>query len=194
MVSTNMSRDVAGAIYAKKLREAMAAKGAVDEALIYQMTKEWTDQVFGPAPNAVKTPPPLPGFPQGKDDAYAPAPYSAGLGIPQVTNPIRDSSPMGKDDAYSAKGPPTEHPYSPESSAYPPGVSINSVPPAATAVPTPALRPSPGGGGGATSGFGYDPLPQTSGHTSIVGRSGQESMNPAAAELLAKLMAAQRMA
>ena len=176
MANAYISRETAGSLY----RTSLIQKGITDHRLLEGMVEDFLRTQYDNGPG-------IEAYPSSGSSAYNAGNTKATPAAPSGPPPQSGYNPLeGK-----PSGVPFFNPLGGGSAN--PGVSLNSVPPAATMPPNPRLRGSAGqdtlqGGGG------FDPLPQTSGHTDIASRSGQESMSPAQAALLEKLMAAQRMA
>ena len=200
MANAYIPRETAGSIY----RSSLIKDGITDPRLLDGMVEDFLRTTYDKGPG-------IKAFPGGGSSAYnasdskaVPAPsIIPGMGMPTASSTPPTISGMGmptpsppvtKDDYIPPNFGNGTNVFTPnmQTGLPPVGTTINSVPPAAT-VPNPNLRGSAGadtiqGGSG-----GFDPLPQTSGHTDITSRTGQESMNPAQAALLEKLLAAQRM-
>ena len=197
--NTFLSREMAGRIY----QATLIKQGITDPRLLQGMVEDFLRTRYD-----VVNPPKVKAANASGSSAYnfqnqkaTPAatsvPPTAGMGMPTA------SPPVGKDDYIPPRGDfgggtnvftegmQTGVPFYNPLEGKPSGVSLTSMPPAAT-MPTPNMRPQSGAPAQPSAG-GFDPLPQTSGHVDVTSRSGQESMNPAQLAMLEKLLAAQRM-
>jgi hypothetical protein len=199
MANTYISRETAGSLY----RTSLIKKGITDARLLDGMVEDFLRTQYDNGRG-------IEAYPSSGSSAYnfnnqkaVPYPGISGSSAYNSGGQRTAANPSTKDDAYIPLRESrtkddvfaSQQDFGNGTNVFTPGmqtgISLNSVPPVAT-IPTPNMRPQ-GGAPARSSMGGFDPLPQTSGHVDVTSRSGQESMSPAQAALLEKLMAAQRM-